>query len=97
LTHTIQTQGVGRNEIVIGSMQDLSGPVVGLSKLFKKTGTKLTTGTFINTIENFSSPRDMFGSDAMSFSKTKHLGSNRARLSQIVNGKWTPVTDYITD
>jgi len=66
-------------------------------QIAQKTGPKLTTDTFINTIENFSSPRDMFGSDAMSFSKTKHLGSNRARLSQIVNGKWTPVTDYITD
>jgi hypothetical protein len=33
----------------------------------------------------------------MSFSKTKHLGSNRSRLSQIVSGKWTPITDYITE
>jgi branched-chain amino acid transport system substrate-binding protein len=62
-----------------------------------KTGPKLTTETFINTLENFSTTRDMFGADAMTFSKTKHLGSNRSRLSQIVNGKWTPITDYITD
>ena len=41
--------------------------------------------------------RDIFGSDEMTFSKTKHLGSNRARLSQIQNGKWTPITDYITE
>ena len=67
------------------------------AQIATKTGAKLTTDTFINTLENFSSPRDMFGSDAMSFSKTKHLGSNRARLSQIQNGKWTPITDYITD
>jgi hypothetical protein len=33
----------------------------------------------------------------MSFSKTKHLGSTRARLSQIQNGKWVGITDYITD
>jgi branched-chain amino acid transport system substrate-binding protein len=62
-----------------------------------KAGPNLTTDSFVNTIEKFTSPRDMFGSDAMSFTKTKHLGSNRARLSQIVNGKWTPLTDYITD
>lgn len=62
-----------------------------------KTGANLTTDNFIRTLENFSSPRDMFGADSMTFSKTKHLGSNRARLSQIVNGKWTPVTDYITE
>ncbi len=62
-----------------------------------KAGPNLTTDAFIATIENFTAPRDMFGADAMSFTKTKHLGSNRARLSQIVNGKWTPITDYITD
>ena len=62
-----------------------------------KAGPKLNVDTFINTLERFSSTRDMFGADAMSFSKTKHLGSNRARLSQIINGKWTPITDYITE
>jgi branched-chain amino acid transport system substrate-binding protein len=67
------------------------------AQIAEKTGPKLTTDTFINTLENFSTPRDMFGADAMTFSRTKHLGSNRARLSQIVSGKWTPVTDYITE
>ena len=62
-----------------------------------KAGPKLTTDSFVNTLENFSAPRDMFGADAMTFSRTRHLGSNRARLSQIINGKWTPVTDYITE
>ncbi|MSP96990.1 MAG: ABC transporter substrate-binding protein [Betaproteobacteria bacterium] len=62
-----------------------------------KTGPNLTTDNFIKTLDAFTSPRDMFGADSMTFSKTKHLGSNRARLSQIVNGKWTPITDYITD
>jgi branched-chain amino acid transport system substrate-binding protein len=72
------------------------GVVDLFAQIAQKTGPKLTTDTFINTLENFSAPRDMFGADAMSFSKTKHLGSNRARLSQIQNGKWTPITDYIT-
>jgi len=62
-----------------------------------KTGPNLTTDNFVKTLDSFTSPRDMFGADSMSFSKTKHLGSNRSRLSQIVNGKWTPITDYITD
>jgi len=66
-------------------------------QIAEKTGPNLTTDNFINTLDKFSSPRDMFGADSMSFSKTKHLGSNRSRLSQIVNGKWTPITDYITD
>jgi branched-chain amino acid transport system substrate-binding protein len=67
------------------------------ARIAEKAGPNLTTDTFINAIESFTMPRDMFGGDAVSFSKTKHLGSNRARLSQIVNGKWTPITDYITE
>jgi branched-chain amino acid transport system substrate-binding protein len=67
------------------------------AQIVTRTGANLTTDAFINTLDNFTAPRDMFGRDAMSFTKTKHLGSNRSRLSQIVNGKWTPITDYITD
>jgi len=67
------------------------------AQIVDRTGPNLTVDSFINTLDKFSGTRDMFGSDAMTFSKTKHLGSNRARLSQIVNGKWVPVTDYITD
>jgi branched-chain amino acid transport system substrate-binding protein len=67
------------------------------AQIATRTGANLTTDAFINTLDKFTAPRDMFGRDAMSFTKTKHLGSNRSRLSQIVNGKWTPITDYITD
>jgi len=66
-------------------------------QIAEKAGAKLSVDSFINALESFTSPRDMFGADSMSFSKTKHLGSNRARLSQIIKGKWTPVTDYITE
>ena len=62
-----------------------------------KAGPKLNTDSFIGALETFSGTRDMFGGDGMTFSKTKHLGSNRARLSQIVGGKWTPQTDYLTE
>jgi branched-chain amino acid transport system substrate-binding protein len=60
-------------------------------------GPNLTTDRFIATMEKYSTPRDMFGLDEMSFSKTRHLGSTRARLSQIQNGKWVALTDYITE
>ena len=73
------------------SVVDLFAQIVG------KAGPNLTVDSFIKALDQFSGTRDMFGSDAMTFTKTKHLGSNRARLSQIVNGKWTPVTDYITE
>jgi branched-chain amino acid transport system substrate-binding protein len=63
----------------------------------QRTGPNLTVARFIGTLEAFNTTRDMFGADAMRFSKTRHLGSSRARLSQIVNGKWTPNTDYLTE
>jgi branched-chain amino acid transport system substrate-binding protein len=67
------------------------------AQIAAKTGANLTTENFVKTIEKFSAPRDMFGSDEFSFTPTKHLGTNRARLSQIVNGKWTALSDYITE
>jgi branched-chain amino acid transport system substrate-binding protein len=67
------------------------------AQIAAKTGPNLTVESFIKTLDGFTSPRDMFGGDAFSFTPTKHLGSNRARLSQIINGKWTSVSDFITD
>ncbi len=67
------------------------------AKVAQDTGPSLTTERFLATLEKTTFPRDMFGADEMTFTKAKHLGSNRARLSQIVNGKWTPLTDYITE
>ena len=61
------------------------------------TGSNLSTESFLAQLEKTTYPRDFFGADEMTFSKTKHLGTNRARLSQIQNGKWTPITDYITE
>ncbi len=65
-------------------------------KTIEKAGPNLTVQSFINTLDNTTLPRDMFGSSEQSYSKTKHLGSNSSRMSQIVNGKWTPVSDYLT-
>jgi branched-chain amino acid transport system substrate-binding protein len=67
------------------------------NQIAAKTGPNLTTDNFIRTLDKFTAPRDMFGADAFSFTPTKHLGSNRARLSQIVNGKWTSISDFITE
>ena len=67
------------------------------NQIAAKTGPNLTVDNFIKTLDKFTAPRDMFGADAFNFTPTKHLGSNRARLSQIVNGKWTSVSDFITD
>ena len=64
-------------------------------KTIEKVGPILTTARFVETLENSTFPRDKLGFDTMTFSKTKRLGSDAVRISQLVNGKWTPITDYI--
>ena len=59
-----------------------------------KAGANLTTDSLVDAIETLNVPVDMFGFPAMSFSKTKHLGSDAARLSQIQDGRWKVVLDY---
>jgi branched-chain amino acid transport system substrate-binding protein len=63
----------------------------------RKAGPNLTPDTLAKGFDSLTVPRDMFGADEQSFTPTKHLGSNRAKLCQIVNGRWATITDYITD
>jgi len=60
-----------------------------------KAGTNLTTDTFIKAMDTMVFETDMFGSAPGSFSPTKHLGSDLSRLSQIQDGRWKPVSDYV--
>jgi branched-chain amino acid transport system substrate-binding protein len=60
-----------------------------------KAGANLSTDTFIKAMDTLSLPTDMFGSAPASFSPTKRLGSNASRLSQITDGKWKVISDYI--
>jgi branched-chain amino acid transport system substrate-binding protein len=74
-------------DLVIDIFADVAG----------KAGPNLTTETFIAALEKYTRPRDKFGTDVVAFSKTNHLGTNRARLSQVQNGKWVQVTDYLSE
>jgi branched-chain amino acid transport system substrate-binding protein len=60
-----------------------------------KAGANLSTDTFIKAMDTLSLPTDMFGSAPASFSPTKRLGSNASRLSQITDGKWKVISDYV--
>ena len=60
-----------------------------------KAGANLSTDTFIKAMDTLSIPSDMFGSDPATFSPTKRLGSNASRLSQITDGKWKVISDYV--
>jgi branched-chain amino acid transport system substrate-binding protein len=60
----------------------------------QKAGQNLTTESFVKSMDTMKVPADMFGAPALSFSPTKHFGSELSRLSQIQNGRWTVVSDY---
>ncbi|MDM0017510.1 ABC transporter substrate-binding protein [Variovorax saccharolyticus] len=60
-----------------------------------KAGPNLTTDSFIKAMDSSTFEPDMFGSPKMTFSATKRLGNDQSRLSQIVDGKWKVVTDYL--
>jgi len=65
------------------------------AKVAQKAGTNLNTDSFIKVMDSTTIPPDMFGSAPASFSPTKRLGSDVSRLSQITDGKWKPVSEYI--
>ena len=61
-----------------------------------KAGPNLTTDSFVKTMENMRFPPDIFGSAEMTFSPTKRLGSNATRLSQLQDGRWKVVSQYMS-
>jgi len=65
-----------------------------LVQAMDKAGARLDTDSLSRAIEGLKTPVDMFGMPEMSFGPDKHLGSNKARLSQIVDGRWKVVLDY---
>jgi branched-chain amino acid transport system substrate-binding protein len=65
------------------------------AKAAAKAGPNLTTDSFIKAMDSMTIPPDMFGSAEGSFSPTKRLGSNASRLSQIVEGRWRVISDYV--
>jgi len=60
-----------------------------------KAGPNLTTDSFIKAMDTMSFESDMFGSAPATFSPTKHLGSDLSRLSQIQDGRWKAVSEYL--
>jgi branched-chain amino acid transport system substrate-binding protein len=58
----------------------------------KNAGKDLTTDSFVKGMESIKDWHDIFGSPAMSFSATKHQGSNESFLCVVKGGKWVPVS-----
>ena len=61
----------------------------------RKAGTNLTTDSFIKTMDTMTFPADIFGSPEAKFGPRKRLGNEYSRLSQITDGKWKVVSDYV--
>ena len=61
----------------------------------QKAGPGLTTESFIKSMDSMTIPPDIFGSAQGSYTATKRLGSNLSRLSQITDGKWRVISEYI--
>ena len=64
-------------------------------KAAQKAGPSLTTDSFVKAMDGMTFEPDMFGSPKSSYSATKRLGNDTSRLSQIQNGKWVVVSDYM--
>jgi len=61
----------------------------------QNAGPNLTADTFIKAMETTKFPSDMFGGPPQTFTPNKRLGNDQSRLSQIQNGRWVKVTDYL--
>src|SRR3954452_22472089 len=60
-------------------------------------GKELSPDTLNKAIETTKFPGDMFGGDENTFSATKRLGTDRAMLCQIQDGKWKSVSEHLTN
>ena len=65
------------------------------AKAAQKAGTNLSTDSFIKAMDTMLIDPDMFGAPKVSFTATKRLGNDLSRLSQITDGRWKVVSEYI--
>ncbi|MBS0429180.1 MAG: ABC transporter substrate-binding protein [Proteobacteria bacterium] len=65
------------------------------AQVAQKAGANLSTDSFIKVMDASTFPPDMFGAPKMTYTATKRLGNDQSRLSQIVDGKWKVVSDYV--
>ena len=61
----------------------------------QKAGPNLNTDSFVKAMNNLTVPPDIFGSPELTFSASKHLGSNSVRMSQLEGARWKVISPYI--
>ncbi len=65
------------------------------AKAAGKAGPNLTTDAFVKAMDGMTFPPDIFGGPEMTFTARKRLGNELSRMSQIQDGKWKVVSDYV--
>ncbi len=60
-----------------------------------KAGPNLTTDAFVKAMDTMVIPADMFGTAEARFGPQKRLGNDLSRMSQIQDGRWKVVSDYV--
>jgi len=61
----------------------------------QKAGPTLTTDSFVKAMDTMTIPPDIFGAPQLTYTARQRLGSDLSRLSQIQDGKWKVVSDYV--
>ncbi len=61
----------------------------------QKAGPTLTTDSFIKAMDSLTVPPDIFGSSEITFTATKRLGTDASRMSQIQDGRWRVISEYV--
>jgi branched-chain amino acid transport system substrate-binding protein len=61
----------------------------------QKAGPTLTTDSFIKSMDSMTVAPDIFGAPQLTYTAQQRLGSDLSRLSQIQDGKWKVVSDYV--
>ena len=64
-------------------------------KAAAKAGPQLDTDGFVKAMDRLTVPADIFGSPEATYAPQKRLGSDMSRLSQIQDGRWKVVSDYV--
>ena len=65
------------------------------AKAASKAGANLTTDAFIKAMDTMVVPPDIFGTPELTFGPQKRLGSLATRMSQIQDGRWRVVSEYV--
>ncbi|HYN62349.1 MAG TPA: ABC transporter substrate-binding protein [Rubrivivax sp.] len=64
-------------------------------KAANKAGPNLSTDSFIKSMDTMTIPPDIFGGPESTFTATRRLGSDASRLSQITDGRWKVISEYV--